>query len=378
MPLGWSVNRGFIKRLNGEKVIDFENNNLHVWSHSTSFMGVISYDDLKHHLITLPSSPTAIPYVTTYYENKWGFSLTHEVFESMKDNAYEVCLDTSFYDHSMKVLEVVIPGHSDSEILLSSYLCHPSMVNNELSGPVILTALANFILSKKRRYTYRLLIAPETIGPIFYLSKMAEHLRSSTIMAWNMTCLGDSHNWSFLQSRRGNEIVDEVSKAVLLACNKEYKMYNFNSRGSDERQFSSPNIDIPMASIMRSKYTEFSEYHTSLDDLNFVGPESLFESYELFCTLIETLDFEGKYFSKFVGEPFLQNFFNRSKVGGRFEGYSEDLASKINNFVAYSDGSSLFEIAHLTGENIVETALLAKKALELGMVRLENHKSLNN
>jgi aminopeptidase-like protein len=374
VPKGWSVNAAYIKRLNGEIVVDFRDSNLHVWSHSQPISGVVSRLELLDHLLTMPEQPTAIPYCTTYFQEKWGFSLTHEKFLELKDDQYEVLIDSQFYDHSLNVMELCIPGETKEEIFFTTYLCHPSMVNNELSGPAIMTALINFVAQKSRRYTFRFVIAPETIGPIFYLAECLDEFRSRTLMGWNITCVGDSKSWSLLESKDKDSVPSRISKSLLDEKVGEYLLYDFRERGSDERQYSSPKVGLPMVSIMRSKYTEFPEYHTSLDDLSLVTCESLFASYELYCSLIEMLDYEGLYHSNSIGEPFLLSFFHRTKQGGRFEGKDGDIASKVNQFVAYADGKALHEIALDLNISISEALEVAKLALDFKLVRIESFK----
>jgi aminopeptidase-like protein len=374
VPKGWTVKSGYIKRLNGELLLDFKNSNLHIWSHSQPISGTISLDELIPHLASVPESPSAIPYRTTYYQSNWGFSIADEVLKTMNDEFYEIRIDSDFYDHTMKVLEIVIPGKFSQEILFSSYLCHPSMVNNELSGPTLLIALANLVKQKDRLYTYRFLLAPETIGPIFYLKEMHQMLSEKVVMGWNLTCVGDPGAWSFLHTQKSDSIVDLVSLGMLNSKKKSFKCYSFLERGSDERQFSSPQVAIPMASIMRSKYTEYPEYHTSLDNLDLVTPQSLFETYEFYSCLIDYLDFEGCYFSTSIGEPFLMSYFNRKKLGGEFLGYAQDLAAQVNNFVAYSNGRSLVNIAATLNLDLEAAKNIAAVALEHQLVDLKPHR----
>lgn len=373
IPQGWKVNSAFIKRLNGEIILDFNDSNLHVWSHSQGFSGIITREELFEHLLSIPESPKAIPYSTTYYEKKWGLSISHEVFSTMTDQEYEVLIDVDFYDHELKIMELIIPGETQEEILFSTYLCHPSMVNNELSGPVLMTALINYIAGRKNRYSYRFIIAPETIGSIFYIHRNLNELRTRTLMAWNLTCVGDPNGWSLLQSQDINSIPNLISKAFLKSYVGNYSLYTFNERGSDERQYSSPQVRIPMVSIMRSKYTEFPEYHTSLDNLDFVTPESMFESFNVYTKLLDYLQLEGRYYSNFIGEPFLLSFFERKKIGGRFEGYTKDIASLVNHFIAFSDGRSLFEIAEALQVSLETVSHLASIAIDHKMVKVEAH-----
>ena len=277
VPKEWRVNSAYIRTPSGKKICDFYKNNLHLVGYSRPYSGVLDLEELKGFLHTLPDQPNAIPYVTSYYQDRWGFCLTEEQFSSLEDGDYEVHIDTELFDGEMNYAELKIKGKSKQEIFLSTYVCHPSMANNELSGPTVLTYLARWLLSKKDlNYSYRIIFIPETIGSIAYLSKNYIEMKRNVFAGFNISCIGDNRCYSYLPSRLGNTISDEIARHVLKWIAPDYKSYNWFDRGSDERQYCSPGIDLPIASIMRSKYGEYPEYHTSLDDLkNVVTPEGL-------------------------------------------------------------------------------------------------------
>ena len=271
VPKEWRVNSAWIKTPSGEKICEFSKSNLHLVGYSTPIHKTMSLNELQSHLYSLPEQRNAIPYITSYYKERWGFCLTEEQRESLNDGEYEVFIDSELFDGSLTYGDAKFEGDTEEEVLLSTYVCHPSLANNELSGPTVVTYLAKWIASlKRRRYTYRLVFIPETIGSITYLSRNIDVLKNSIVAGFNVSCVGDDRNYSFLPSRRGDTLSDIVAKHVLGSLNKNYVRYQWTDRGSDERQYCAPLIDLPIASIMRTKYGEYDEYHTSLDDLETV------------------------------------------------------------------------------------------------------------
>ena len=228
----------------------------------------------KRHLHAIPDYPEAIPYITSYYSNKWGFCVSQEQKDKLTDENYYVRINTTKGKGYLNYADLIIKGKSREEVLISTYVCHPSMANNELSGPMVATRLAEVLSKQQNHYTYRFVFIPETIGSLVYLSKNLSKLKRKTKAGYVLTCIGDNNAYSFMGSKYGNTLSD---KAALSVINEEYidaKIYTWKDRGSDERQFCSPNRPN-IASLMRSKYGEYKEYHTSKDNLEFVSEQGL-------------------------------------------------------------------------------------------------------
>ena len=292
VPDEWTIRSARLVGPAGETIVDFTNNNLHVLGYSIPVDKEISLEDLQEHLYSLPEQPDAIPYITSYYSPRWGFCLTHRQREALRPGTYRAVIDTDIAPGHLTYGELLIPGANEKEILLSTYVCHPSMANNELSGPAVTTFLGKWLLEQpKLRYSYRIVFIPETIGSITYLSKNLDHLKRHVIAGFNISCGGDNRAYSYLPSRRQDTISDTIAKHVLKWIEPNYITYNWGDRGSDERQYCAPGIDLPIASIMRTKYGEYPEYHTSLDDLvNVVTPEGLEGGYNALLRAIEALE----------------------------------------------------------------------------------------
>lgn len=305
IPNEWYINEAYIIMPNGKKICNFSENNLYLVGYSIPFKGKVTLKELKNHLHTLPSQPNAIPYITSYYQERWGFCLTQEQFDSLEDGIYEVCIDTKLFDGVLNFAELLIKGKSNKEVFLSTYICHPSMANNELSGPSVLTFLAKWLLGiREPEYSYRIVFVPETIGSITYLSLNYKEMKSKVIAGFNVSCVGDDRMYSFLPTRSGNTTSDVVAKHALKWVDSNYQTYTWLDRGSDERQYCSPGIDLPIASIMRTKYGQYPEYHTSLDDLeNVVTPGGLEGGYTVLKKAIEVIEKNKIYKVKVLCEP---------------------------------------------------------------------------
>jgi aminopeptidase-like protein len=305
IPKEWHVNEAYIITPNGEKICDYSKNNLHLLGYSIPFQGKLNLNELKKYLFTLPEQPDAIPYITSYYKEEWGFCLSQNDFDSLKEGEYIIKIDSKLFDGELNYGELIIPGKSKKEVFLSTYICHPSMANNELSGITVTTFLAKWLNGlDKREFTYRIIFIPETIGSLAYLSKNHIEMKKKIIAGFNISCVGDNRTFSYLPSRNGKTISDEVAKHVLNWIYPNFKSYTWLDRGSDERQYCSPGIDLPIASILRSKYGEYPEYHTSLDNLqDVVTPEGLMGGYLAIQKALEIIEKNKTYKLKVLGEP---------------------------------------------------------------------------
>ena len=304
VPREWVIRDAYIADVDGNRLVDFNTNNLHIVGYSTSVDAVLSKAELDEHLYSLPELPHAIPYVTSYYRETWGFCLTHDQRAQLGDGPFRVLIDSEHKVGSLTYGELVIHGDTSDEILLSTYVCHPSMANNELSGPVVTTALARWILGlEDRHYTYRIVMVPETIGSVVYLSLHLRHLQEHLKAGWVLTCIGDDRAYSYLPSASGATFADRVSKKVISKSNHRFDEYSFLDRGSDERQYCSPGVDLPVVSLMRSKYGTYPEYHTSLDDLSFVTPSGLQGGLDMMKAVVNELESIPRWRSTVLGEP---------------------------------------------------------------------------
>jgi aminopeptidase-like protein len=347
IPKEWNIRDAFILDGKGNKIVDFKKNNLYVVGYSVAVDKDISLSELQQHLHSLPDQPEAIPYITSYYEEYWGFCMSQRQRDTLPEGRYRVYIDSDLEDGHLTYGECLIKGKTDEEVFLSTYICHPSMANNELSGPAVTTFLAKWIASVPRKYSYRIAIIPETIGSIAYLNKNIDVMKKNIIAGFNITCVGDDRAYSFLPSRKGNTLADKVALNILKFCCQDFINYSFLERGSDERQYCSPGVDLPVVSIMRSKYGTFPEYHTSLDNLNMVNPAGLSGSYRVLRDCLESIENNNYYRIRCLGEPQLGKRGLYPNLSTK-ESTLDDDVTALMNFIAYADGSNdLIDISNI-------------------------------
>lgn len=363
VPEEWNIRDAWVIDPDGNKIIDFQQHNLHVVGYSIPVDKTVSLEELDQHLHSLPDQPQAIPYVTSYYQPRWGFCLTHHQRQSLQPGDYRVLIDSELKEGSLTYGEILLPGESSQEVFLSTYVCHPSMGNNELSGPVVLTFLLKWLNSlPRRRYTYRAVFIPETIGSIVYLSQNWQEMKARVIAGFNISCVGDDRAYSYLPSRTENTLADQVAQHVLQHTDENYHRYRFLDRGSDERQYCSPKIDLPVATVMRTKYGVYPEYHTSLDNLTVISPEGLFGGYTALQHCLQVLENNIRVSVMVPCEPQLGR---RGLYPTLSQKGSGDRSRMMMNLLAYADGQrTLLEIAEKIESPMWELVPIVEQLVE--------------
>lgn len=369
-PKEWVIKDAFLLKRK-KKIIDFKKNNLHVinYSHPVNLTNV-PFKKVKKFLNFDKKYKNAIPYITSYYKKKIGLCLSYNKFKKLNNDKYTIKIDSKFKKGFSYLGEYSIKGKSQKEIFFSTYLCHPSMANNELSGPVLSITLAKWIKQnfKKTNYSYRFVYGPETIGAIYYISKNIKKLKKNIKYAFNLTCLAGGMTFSFLPSRLGNTLSDKASLNILKHHYKNFKTYSFLSRGSDERQYCSPKVNLPMVSVMKKKYHEYKEYHTSLDNLSFVKKTHLNHTLNFYKKLVYLIENNFYLKSNFVCEPQLNKYFSISQPGGRSIRGNLKL---ILDILIYSDGKlTVVDVAEILDKSAIKLLPLIKKLYKMKFISL--------
>lgn len=350
VPKEWNIRDAWIKNSKGEKILDFQETNLHVMGYSLPIDKKVSLSELLPLIHTQPDQPDAIPYVTSYYKERYGFCMTQNQKDALTEDIYHIYIDSELKDGSLTYGEILIPSTegSEDEIFLSTYVCHPSMANNELSGPVVTIYLAKWLWEKKRRrYNYRIIFIPETIGAITYLSRHLSEMKERIRAGFNISCVGDDRTYSYVASRYGDTLADKAAKNVLSFHYPKYKSYSFLQRGSDERQYNAPGVDLPVCAVCRSKYGEYPEYHTSKDDMGLISPSGLQGAYEVYRDMLEVLEYNDRYKIKCLCEPQLGK---RGLYPTVSQKGSYDEIKSMTDFIAYADGTNdLIDISNIIG-----------------------------
>ncbi|EAK3777905.1 DUF4910 domain-containing protein, partial [Campylobacter upsaliensis] len=361
IPPEWSVKDAYIITPQNEKICDFKKHNLHLLNYSTSIDTTLEFEELDKHLYSLKELPNAIPYVTSYYKKRWGFCLTHHQRLKLTRGKYRVFIDTKHDEKGvLNYADILIPSTTNAkdEILISTYLCHPSMANNELSGPCVAIFLAKWLHTlTKRKYNYRFVFVPETIGSIAYLSKHLKHLKQNVKAGFVLSCVGDEGAYSLIHSPSANTLGDKIALHTL-KNKKNFKEFNFLQRGSDERQYCSPLVNLPVVCVCRTRFGDFKEYHTSLDDLTLITPKGLGESLEAMEEIILNLENNAIYKSTTFCEP------NLGKRGLYPTLNLRNQPPQISTFLAFCDGKNdvldIAQMMNLQGyelENIIRDLL---------------------
>ena len=361
IPDEWNISDAYVIDKYGNKIIDFKKNNLHIVGYSRPITKILHKDELIKNIYSIKNQPNAIPYITSYYKKRWGFCLSYnekkKIIKNYKRNdEFKVVIKSSFNNKGdLNYGEILLKGKSSDEILISTYICHPSMANNELSGPIVSMSLINYYQKiKKLKKSIRFIFIPETIGSIAYISANFLKLKKRVIGGFNLTCIGDDRQHSCMFSKYENSpsdeaILDSYKKLKI----KKYKIYSFLKRGSDERQYNSPGIDLKMSSIFRTKYGEYPEYHTSLDNFNLVTLKGIKGGFSVAKESINSLINKIIPKNTILCEP---------QMGKR--GLYPTLSTKENkntsknymNFLQYADGNnSLEKISKIINLSYIET-----------------------
>ena len=348
VPREWNIRDAYIKDARGRRVVDFKKSNLSVVNYSVPVKEKMTLEELKPHLITLPEHPDWIPYRTSYYKESWGFCLSHKKFLELEDGEYDVFIDSSLEQGNLTYGEYYLRGKKEEEILVTCHACHPSLCNDNLSGMALVVFLAQYLRNLANEYSYRFLFIPGTIGSITWLSQnesKVSQIKNGMVVA----CVGDPGKITYKKSRRGDAEVDRAVEHVLKHSGAEYEIMDFSPYGYDERQFCSPGFNLPLGCFMRTPFARFPEYHTSADNLEFVRPESLADSFQKAISVFFILENNRTYLNLNPKcEPQLGKRGLYRMMGGSSEENFNELAMLW--VLNQSDGkNSLLDIAEKSG-----------------------------
>jgi aminopeptidase-like protein len=348
VPDEWSLHDAYVASADGTRVVDFRRSTLHVVSYSEPVRTTLPLEELRERLHTLPEQPDVIPYRTSYYERTWGFCLPHSELLKLPPGEYEVMIDSTLAPGNLTYAELPVEGEGDNEVLISTYVCHPSLANDNLSGIAVATMLAKELMERRLRHTYRFLFAPGTIGPLAWLHENRDRL-DRVAHGLTLSCIGDGGNLTYKRSRRGDADVDRAMEIVLRDSGAPHRVLPWEPWGGDERQFCSPGFDLPVGSLMRTPHGEFDGYHTSADGLDRIRPESLAEAVDTCIDLVEVLESNRRTTNLSpYGEPQLGRHGLYRSVGGAVATPDDERA--LLWVLNQSDGrSTLLDVARSSG-----------------------------
>lgn len=368
VPEEWEIREAYIEDGHGNRILDYQWNNLHVMGYSAPVDKYVDLEELLTYIKVEESQPEVIPYITSYYSLRSAFCMSKDQRDSLKEDTYHIVIDSRHFRGVLNYGEILLPGASEKEVLLSTYICHPSMANNEVSGPVLAVWLAKWLKTLDRKLSYRIVFVPETIGSIVYLSRNLDRMKQNTIAGFVLTCVGDNRAYSYLETRKGNTLTDRVMRNVLGSACPEYRTYSYLDRGSDERQYNAPGVDLPVCDFCRSKYAEYPEYHTSADDMTLISPEGLEGSYEVMRQVIRALEYNHFYRVTCLCEPQLGKRGLYPSVSRK--GIYEEV-KKMTNLIAYADGTEdLIGISTRIGVSVEELIPIVDRLCEAGLLEV--------
>jgi aminopeptidase-like protein len=367
IPKEWNIREAWIKGPEGKKIVDFADHNLHVLNYSAPIHRKVDLEELNAHLFSLPDKPDLIPYRTSYYNENWGFCLPHRQREQLSDGEYEVFIDSDLKEGHLTYGELYIPGETEQEFLMTAHVCHPSLANDNLSGIGVLTFLAQHLMQQKNRYSYRFLFIPGTIGSITWLARNEDKVSriQHGIVA---TLLGDAGHFHYKKSRRGHAEIDRAIRYVFEEIEGPHEILDFFPYGYDERQFCSPGFNLPVGNLTRSQFGQYSEYHTSGDNLDLIKPEQLEGSYQLYLRIVKLLEQNRVYLNQSPkGEPQLGKRGLYEAIGGQSD--QKDMQMAMLWVLNFADGEhSLLDIAIRSGIPFDQIARISEILLEKGLL----------
>ncbi len=368
VPLEWNVSDAYVMNGAGKRVIDFQSHNLHLMGYSVPVRKKMSLKELRPHLFSLPAYPEWIPYRTSYYKENWGFCVRHADFERLSDDEYDVVIDSTLHSGSLTYGEFYLPGEVSDEILVSCHVCHPSLCNDNLSGIAVAVKLAETMSARSRRYSYRFLFIPGTIGSITWLAQN-EQTVSRIRHGLVLTGVGDAGSVTYKKSRQGNTEIDRAMAQVLRHSGETHTIIDFSPYGYDERQYCSPGFDLPIGCFMRTPHSQYPEYHSSADNLSLIRSESLAQSYIHCLTVFELLEGNRVYVNQNPRcEPQLGRRGLYRTIAGQQETQSRELA--LLWILNMSDGRhSLLDIADRADLPFGQIQSAAEALVEVGLLK---------